>query len=619
MPKTFFQKNGFDVRVTIGTYQINTTNEKKNNGLCDQLIVFSSVNKARTAVISFIPPETSFTMEQYQGKLVKILIRTAATGWKQVFYGFVDTPELDFMARKIILNCSDNRSNRVIQLPLGVVNSIGVYSETIFGASKDRSDELEKRLQTVAADFDFDSYGNWHLTPWQPKATPDFTLTPGDVSNGYNPSLHYSNRVKTINTINLEINYEYQRLHQQTCLFNFSMAENFITDWFLNGKPTFPAKDTISSAAGGSDWKLLAPINFVNLWPAQGFSNNVGVVIWQPNQIQQITKQRMQFMGFEKDSTGNFILVDDPDSETDRLVPFFKPVLDLNGNEVYDVVSSTLVDTSSHLCIGATWASGLKFSQTIREKYTLQMKSPQSITKYGIIDSFESFTINAPFDTARWEKSDVYLATTENGYIDKKIDYDNLATAINVSLHKAKHDILELHRDVELSFRTKDKPRPEIDMIHTLDVTIDQTAIGDTASIHAIGRVDSIQHFVDFTTLEGYSTISLRLSRAEGSASDDPWIVSAPTEDASYIYEIPKTVRLGINAAYDPNSPPPFADKLTGWFANYTQADGRRTAWPENFIMDFPPIPDALRDDKGYSSEAQFDIEIPNDTLTLSF
>lgn len=617
---TFFQKNGYDVQVTIGEYLIDTTKEKQDDGLCDELVINMACNQSRSALFSFIPPEDTIELEQFQGEEVTIMIRTEAAGWVQVFFGYVDTPSLDFLARKITLDCSDQRQNRIIELPLGVVSTIGVYSEDVFGRSKDAAEELEKRLQTITSDFDFDSYGNWQLTPWLPKAIPDIVINPEDVRYTDNPTVQYTNRVKTVNTMNLTVNYNYQRLHQQTITVNWPGFAQFLRDWWTPGKPGFPAKETIQSAATSGDWKLLANINFVNLWDAQAFDIGAGgVIIWQPNQVQYEYKGRTKFSGYLKDGDGEFVRVGDPAV----LVPQYEPVKDEEGKQIMDVVRTTITDTSSKLCRGATWAAARRFSQTVKEQYNITLFASQSVDNYGTIDGSEIVDIEDEYDTSEWEQGDEISYSLGNFYQDQKNNYPDLWRGVSVALNKARREIYNLHRDVTVTFTTTPTPRPEIDLKHTLEVTIDQAVIGSSAYIHAIGKVSTINHYVNFNTLEAYTRVSLRLSRSGGgSTTSDTWSVPLAVQNPNYIGEplsIGLKTYIGINP--DPDVTPG-AEKWTGWICNtdLTTASGvNRTSFPESFIVDYPPIPDSIRNEITYNSDSEFDLEIPNDVLEISF
>jgi len=612
----FFDIHQFDVQITIDDYSIDTSLAKNEDGLCDNLTVTATTNQSRQASFSFIPPEEEVFLDDFEGSEVQILFRKANGVWEQMFFGYVDSAELSFISRKISLTCSDSRENRIIQLPLGVVGTIGSYSEAVFGSSKDDSEELSKRLQTVTADFDFDRYGNWALTSWAPKASPDITYLPTHISRNQEPMLGSTARSKTVNTINIEVNYTYQRLHQQSVNFVWGGYQDFFTSYWDVGRPSFPTKAGIQSAAVSSAWKITSPagISFTDLWEAQGFAQSGGTIVWQPNQRTEEKVGRTSFSGYLKDGDGEFVSVGSPA----RLVPQYDPVLDSAGKQIMDVVKTTITDTSSHLCRGAFWQSSLKFTQSIKEKYTVTLSSPQSVDRYGTVDSFESVSITDPYDTKEWENSDTVAFVDYNFYNDKKPNYNKVHEALVVSLNKARHDLFDLFRDRTFTFRLKVLD-PTVDLKHTVDVTTDELVRGASSSIRAVGKVSAINHFISFETEEYYTILQLKLSRMDQTpVTDSEWVIDSVAQDASYIgapYTIPLTSHLGVDSS-DPNDP--IVSKFTGWFTNITLPTQQRTNYAEKFIVDFPAIPDSLRDEATYYSTTNFDINIPNDFLETS-
>lgn len=619
---SFYEKNGYDVEVYIGPLKIDSTIPGGSYGLCDNLNINASENQSRTLTFSFIPPRTTINPEQFQGAAIVVNFRTSA-GWAQVFSGYADTPSIDFFTRKITLECSDQRNNRIIKLPYSEITKIGSYSDDVFGTPKDNSEELDRRLQTVAASYDFDSYGNPYLTPWLPKAIPDYIFTSEkvfhDESGSQNPKVAYTNHDKTINTINIEVTYTYQRLHQQSCSFSWPGYADFLSDWYNAGKPSFPAIEAINSAATSTDWKLISEINYTFLWSAQGF----GGILWQPNQVTYQYKGREQIAGYAKDSSGNFITVGSPGPT--RLVPVFEPVLDENNKQIMDVIGSTVTDTSSNLCRGVSWTSALRFSQTVKEKYNITMTAPQSTSRYGIITGNERVAIEDPYDVSIWEKSDLRTFTNENFYINRKDNYTKLQKALQVSLNKARHDILALHRDAQVTFRTKSL-YPAIDLKHTAQIDVDRSVIAsDTMSLNAIGKISSISHVLNFNTREAYTNVTISLSRSQGTTTDSPFRVTVPVEDPSYIRSTVKSITLGTHLGIDPNVDSN-SDKWTGWIANkyITTVTGNdvvtnKTNYPEKFVVDFPKIPDNVRNEITYESNTELNVFIPNNTLETSF
>ena len=614
-PKTFYQYYGYDIEINVGSLTINTTLKRGEYGLCDQLQISGSENTTRTAIFTFIPPEDVIDLEAFQAQEVDIFIRVAS-GWHQVFNGFVDVPKLDFMFRKVTLECNDQRSNRVIQLDPAIIQGVGTYSDAVFGVVTDQSDELDKRLQTVAASFDFDVYGNPILTPWLPKVSADYTFNSSYIRQGSKPSVSYSSRKKTINTVNLTFNYNYQRLHQQCANFVWVGFDDFIRDWYSAGRPSFPTRTQVNAAATGSNWKLVNPnatTNVTALWPAGGYSG----IVWQPNEVTYTYTGRTKNIGYLKDSLGNFVTVGSPPT----LVPQVVPVNDANGKQIMDVVSETIRDTSSNLCRGATFTSALRFSQNVTEVYNMTIYSAQSVNKYGIVDSYSTTSITDPYDSSKWENSETITQVDENFYVDKKATYNDVIAAIQVAYNKARHDILQVHRDVTVSFDTK-LLQPQVDLRHTINFTVEDPT-SETAYIHAVGKVSSITHSFDFKAETAYTNINLLLSRADGVGSTTNPYITIPEQNPGYI-GVPQTIELGTHLGINPDPNVTLgADKWTGWVGNKnnpaTETQGvTRTNYTEAFIVDFPAIPDSLRDTVTYSSDTSLGIAIPNDTLVTS-
>jgi len=615
----YYTANGYDVRVTVGFLTIDTKHPAKQNGLCDDLSISYVVGGDAQATFSFIPPEGPVYLELYQSNPVTIFFKKAGV-WTQVYSGKVVTPSIDFISRKITLECSDNRKSLIKKLPKAIVQGVGSYSTTVFGKARDLSDELEKRLQTVSGDFDFDRYGNYYLTPWAPKAIADYVFTPADIYYLNPPRLTYSNRTDYINTINIKVGYSYQRLHQQTVAFNWPGYTDFLRDFWNKGQPSFPGKDIVQSATQGAGWQVSSTgtgVLFTDLWAAQGFPNGSSSIIWQPNDSTQTLKGRTKFAGYLKTNAVPpvFVTVGSPA----KLVPVYKPVLDTKGNQVMDVVKTVIRDTSSHLCRGAVWTSALKFTQNITEEWNLQLRAPQGIAQAGAVADVQTYSLQDPYDTNKWEASNTIAQVSYNFYSDYKTKVAEQRRATSVALNIARCTLLKQYRDVTLSWQFV-YLQPQLDLRNTIQVTIDQTALGDTASIAAKGRVYSINHRVNFSSTEASTVCTLKLSRLPGSASTTLWTWPDSTQDPSYI-GVPTTIVLGTYTGKDPDTTPG-GDKWTGWIANSNSTNAQgvivRTSFNEQFRIDFPAVKAALRDDLVYYGDKLFDLSIPNDDLAVS-
>jgi len=614
---SWYNDYGYDVEVNIGGYTITTDNETRNNGLCEELSIVASAGNARSATFSFIPPEESIDITKFIGKTVKIHFRTAA-GWEQVFDGFVDEPIFRFTERKITLKCFEDRSDRIVKLPLGVVSNIGQYSEAIFGKARNQEEELKSRMLTVASDFDFDRFGNYAVTSWAPKATADFTYSAMDIFRNEDPKVNNPNPRKVINTYNINIIYSYQRLHQRSCIMTWSGFGDFLS-WYENGRPEFPARSTIASAAGGSDWKLNPQqgITFGPVFPATIIQYGDGVLVWQPNQVTEETRGKTKFAGYVRDSLGNFVYVTTPPSLVPHLVPIYEPVLDENGKQVMEVVKRTITDTTSHLCVSAQWQASLKYGQTIKENYNIKLVASQAVALYGEIPAYDQFNLQDNYDTSTWEKSTNLAAVDYNFYVNTKSNYPDLQKAIQVALSKAKREILNNYRTRSVGWRFKNL-QPTLDLKHTVSVDINESVRGASSYIHAKGKVDQVSHYVNFTTTEAYSRCTLKLSQSTGSGTDAPWVIPSPIEQPNYIGAELQTISLGTYLGVDP-AVTPGTDKYTGWIADNTDRGGNKTAFGSKFVVDYPPVPPNLRDEQTYYSEIEFDLAVPNDFFETSF
>ncbi len=596
---TFFDRNGYDIDIYIGGYQV------PKNQICGAITIRKEENKSGSFQFTLLPGTGIQDPESYQGKDIYVNLRDE-TGNYRSFTGFVDTPTIDLIDKKITFDCTDRRDSRILDLAPSFVDLIGVYSDDVFGQPKDQADELDKRLSTVPACVDFDNYGTPKYTPWLPKVTADFTQVSSDIYYD-RPNVSYTNRTKTLNTVNFTVKYHFQRLHQQIVNVSWAGYDNFLTDWFNAGTPTFPMKDTIQNAAFSADWGPLGSISYTNLWAAGGFGN----VLWQPNQVTHEYKQRVNIIYLPYNPSPGVFSAIWPDG---KKYPLETPVLDPNNKPIYDIISTTITDTSSMLCRGASWTAGIKFSQNVVYEFDLSVYSPQAIARFGIIPDNFNVDVNDEYDTSLWERDKkLYYSPTHNFFFDQKSNYSNLVKAIDCSVRKARTSVQGAHRDASINFQRR--IWPNIDLIHTVELDTDQVACQ--------GKVSAITHTIDVNTGEGRTAVTLLLSRSNGGDSASSLLVNIPTDDPAYIGS-PSNIVLGTHLGLSPDSTvTPGADKWNGYIGNKTIGGGAtapvRTQFSESFIIDYPAIPEALRGDRQLSAGSSFIITIPNDYLEVTF
>lgn len=392
MTATFLSKNGWDIFIYI------------NGNLLDRSIIGDSIlisrkeNSAASLKFTIIPPWGTENAEQYIGKPIFVNIMKLVGGAPilyRAFTGWVDTPIIDLIERKILYECSDRRRQQIMQLPYVNISNIGYYSKYVFGDAQDQEDELNKRIQTIPYSFDFDQWGNPTLTAWYNPSQTNWTYTNSDVYYEPYPKVEYRSRQSKVNTVLINIRYTYKRLIQQVASVTWSGWADFIT-WHNQGTPTFPTKTMVQSAANSSSWFPIRPINFVNLWPAGAYSG----VLWQPNEV---------INNYVPLTTATIVpYYATPSSAPQTTWPDGKEhamnqtVLDSSGNPIMVLQSSTIIDKSSNLCRGASWFAAKHIVQSITEYYPLQINSPAGISAYGKVLKQENITINDSYDSSGW-------------------------------------------------------------------------------------------------------------------------------------------------------------------------------------------------------------------------
>jgi hypothetical protein len=575
---SFFQQNGFDVFISLNGINIDRSQ------ICDQITVSKSKNQATLAEFTLFNGSGIQTPDEFVGASITIDVRTSA-GIKRIFTGIVELPELDLIDKKTKYKCTDNRENKIKELPLGYIEGIGSYSTAIFGEIGDSAETLAKRLTTVEAYFGFDSYGNPLYKSWTPKASPDSLFT--DSSIYYErPDVRYSPRSKIVNSINMQITYGYQRCHQKQINYFWSgdiAPGQGIIQWFQGGRPSFPTIEGIRSAAMGVGWQV-QNINLTPLPPAEIIAYNGGVLIWSPDSVDTT-------YGIKTDSAGN-------------------TVKDSAGNPVYEVTTRTITDASSHLCAGASWTAYKKFTQNVQEQYSIVVASPQSIDKYGVNQTNETYTLKTEYDPQQWENTPIVSNLSTTAFIDQDSTRYELAAALNTALNKAKTELVANHRDVEVNFQT---------FINN-DVELYDTIELDAYKVECKGIATYVTHTIDVASREARTGVTIELSRMSGTTTPTSLVVpSRPSEDTGYTAF---TTSIFLQSTY--GADPRLYPGRNGYFGNIwingtENTLGYRTEAPEAFVVDAPAIPEAIRGNRSLYKEADYNVLIPNNTLVVRF
>ncbi len=259
--------------------------------------------------------------------------------------------------------------------------------------------------------------------------------------------------------------------------------------------------------------------------------------------------------------------------------------------------------------MGATWVGTTRFAQTVTDTYTMGVIAPQSVSQYGEITQNETYSLANQLDSSIWENYTAYNDTGNGNssyYIDQNISQLELYRAIITGMNKAKTSILASHRDTKVQIEKS--IFPQVDLKHTVYI--------NTTPVVAKGKVYSIVHSMDVSTGDAATAMSISLFKSQGSSTDQSFVI--PTFPADNVSPGSGTVILGNHFGEDPTVQA--AQTWTGMIGNrYPASGGARTTYQEAFVVQTPPIPDALRQEYTRFTGATYSITIPNDTLTVTF
>lgn len=534
--------------------------------------------------VTLIPAIGVQDIEGYHGKSITLDVRTAS-GTFRAYTGVIDIPEVDLIEEKITLRCTDKRTELINNQLTTAKNVIGFYSSKIFPKPKDVAEEVEQRLTTTPYALDFDAYGNFSYTPWLPKSTADFTLADADVYRD-RPRVSYASRGRVVNKVNLKFDYRYSRHYNHERFFTWTspIAGNICL--ILEQSYSVTSKDMVRGAATSAGWPIRNnDVSFTELWGSGWYRCNGVTQGFSTIQLQGSTTA-------STDADGNTIS-------------------DSNGNTVYETNLTGGVDYSGIFCMGASWYAGTRWAQTITETYATTVQAPQSQSQYGDIEISLQYGIQDDVNDSQWEAYSEYDNSqgTGNFYVDKDVERDKFNTAFETALNVANTTILGSHRDTRVIFDSF--IRPDIDLKHTIDVSTDE--------IVATGKVFRLSHSLNVGTGEARTNTEIALYRASGSTSASALVApTQPTDNVSY----PTTsIELGNHFGEDPSTAA--AASWTGMVGNKlitgTGVVPYRSQYSEQFIVDVPAVPDNLRNAKVLNGSGSYNVEIPNNTLTITF
>lgn len=564
---------GWDISIFIDGVEINP------ELITDKVTIKRSENNAALAEFTLLGETGVQEYEALHGKEVIINCKTLA-GTKRIYTGVVDIPIINLPIERAVIKCTDRREEQLNNQIRPVINSIGYYSKLIFEEPDSLAHEVEQRLTTTPYSVDFDTYGQYTVTAWAPKTTPDFTFVDEDIFY-MQPQVELASRARIVNQVDITFGHSFARFYQAAAQYAWiHPAKNKIGLFLVDGY-SLTTREMVRQAAISAGWYVPGNnVIFDPIW-ANGWYNVEGTTV-----------------GFS----------------TTMLRGEAVPVLDSSGNQLSDANGEPLFEgritggtnMAQLFCLGAYWNAYKRWAQTVTETYTLSVKAPQSIAQYGTVKRTLSYALQEEDNAQEWESAPAFpTGSGFNGIHDQDSQRTEFNNALNVALRQAQNTIEGSHRATKVQFTTVDI-RPELDLIHTVEVA--------TEELDCKGKIQSLEHNFNIRTGEAKSKVTVVLSRAQGTQSSDA--LQAPGKINDNI-----TINLGTKGLGNWFGIEPTAG-MTGMIGNkWINFGGNvwRTNYPEQFRVDTPSIPDYLRNTRELSTDASYNIGLRNDPLTITF
>jgi hypothetical protein len=584
-PTTFFGRNGYEPMLYIGGVRID------NDEIHDLIEVVYTENDAPQLRFTLIPPTGLQDLRSYRGLSVLYKIREAS-GISMMFAGKVNTPTVNIIDQKISFNCSlDIEQTVETFMGRAELDKIGYYNNEVFSKPETNLQELQDRVSTIPSVINFTKTGLPNIALIAAAASPDYTLTDSDVYRR-DIGFKFGSGQRYINKINLKVSYSYQRLHHHERSFSASV-EHTTACAFLLGYYDPLTRALVSSAVQGSGWPLKSSITYTDIYPSGWYTCSASV---SGSTIGWSTVARDIQVTDVLDSDGNNVTH--------------------NGENVKQANLVGLTDYTETLCNGASWIGTTRFSQNINTEYTITIEAPQSQAQNGVKERDLNFNLSSSYESGDWESYSSFTTETPlavtgtsgtNYWIDAATNKTTFDSSVTIMLNKAKSDILKSHREDRVMF--KRSLWTAVDLNHTVKL--------NCTKIVATGRVYTYTHTINASSGEAYTSVELSMSQSTGSASDSALTIPATITNTPNYTTLPVNLGPG-HYGLDPATTSG-ASGWTGHIANKKQIGGTKSSYPVSFVVDTPDIEPGLRDQLELTSTASYDVEIPNDALTINF
>lgn len=394
-----FHKEKFNIAVVIDGKEIDFCN------LRNEIKITNAVNSSRIAELSIAAECGILDFYKYSSKTIQI-IYSSDNATQVIYSGIVISQKLDKQNKVFNLSCSDEKINKIDNLPQSTIDNLGYYCADLFNEELDKVQIFNKRLDTLPADYYFNNNGEFVLTHWQPKEYADIIIDKCSVlPNTLNFGVASVNEI--LNKVELKLNFNYYRFLQRdiNATYNPGYGSNgsFSPEWVrivkTYGVVPVPRVDTVLNAVNGAGWTVG---NFSHIGIGDLSSGVLGGII-------------------------------------------------INDRESYVMV--------------ATWKISKRWVQNVQEEYSITIKNDDSIAFFNEKKEELQFNLRQPESEVEnlktdWADYPCYLSPP-NGSIQQNNDYimpENTtnslryAYAMQYALNVAQTKILRSHFSNEIKF-----------------------------------------------------------------------------------------------------------------------------------------------------------------------
>lgn len=617
--RDFIDRTGWDTYLSIDGVPV------PRNQITGTHNVGREQGEAAQAYFELFPPRGPIDLDYYEGKSIVCDIATYADGIQRIYTGRITSVELDLMARRLKLKCTDDRRSQINNTMAAIMPSIGYWSENVFGAPEDLAAELEFRLQTVPFTVNFDRYGTPKIAPYFSADLADFEFTEDNCrrDSGMDPIVTIQPRAKIENTVKITYDYNYSRMFHAERSWNWEAPyNNSECDFLMNGY-SVAQRSVIEAAIQAAGWPLKGQVTYIPVLKAGWYTCGGFPVGWATASTQTINVPL----------TTTHIENAVPGAEIPVPVLVTEPVLDDAGQPIYQIATVSAQDLAADLCFGASWQASYQWAQNITEQQIITVSAPNEVAKFTAIISEESASVDSTFDTASWENYPTHRNAPQgittippqpsvNYYWNETNGLGTYSQDIKVLLNKAKTKLLSNYRDNHIIFNTFISP--QVDLHQTIQVDF-ESPYGHI--IRGKGRVYSIVHtFSPGNHGEANkcnTKIDIQLFRSSDSGTTPTALTLPPRPTEAVTVSGPG---FNLDSHYglpvQPEWTGHIGNKATRELLSYT-VDGQqavnytRTKFPEMFVVDTPAIPEANRTNKTLPAESSYAVQIPNDYLEI--